>query len=173
MPRCASWRGGTSVGRGGRPGAPIGAGGVVSGLFYLLVIWPAAKATMSQLVILTLGLSVLLRGVVTAFWGTEPLRVPPLTGEAPVVWAGKILGFGEYEYRDASGHSGRAPLLAFAPGPTKHTLYLVPAFAERWPELVAQLGPHKASKGCLYLTRLEGVDRGALRALLQRSLDAN
>ena len=39
---------------------------------------------MSQLVILTLGLSVLLRGVVTAFWGTEPLRVPPLTGEAPV-----------------------------------------------------------------------------------------
>lgn len=90
-----------------------------------------------------------------------------------MVWAGKILGFGEYEYRYASGHSGRAPLLAFAPGPTKHTLYLVPAFAERWPELVAQLGPHKASKGCLYLTRLEGVDRGALRALLQRSLDAN
>lgn len=96
-----------------------------------------------------------------------------LTGEAPMVWAGKILGFGEYEYCYASGHSGRAPLLAFAPGPTKHTLYLVPAFAERWPELVAQLGPHKASKGCLYLTRLEGVDRGALRALLQRSLDAN
>lgn len=58
--------------------------GVVSGLFYLLVIWPAAKATMSQLVILTLGLSVLLRGVVTAFWGTEPLRVPPLTGDVPL-----------------------------------------------------------------------------------------
>lgn len=58
--------------------------GVVSGLFYLLVIWPAAKATMSQLVILTLGLSVLLRGVVTALWGSEPLRVPPLTGDVPV-----------------------------------------------------------------------------------------
>lgn len=58
--------------------------GVVSGLFYMLVIWPAAKATMSQLVILTLGLSVLLRGVVTAFWGTDPLRVPPLSGSSPV-----------------------------------------------------------------------------------------
>ncbi|HOA86070.1 MAG TPA: DUF1801 domain-containing protein [Microbacteriaceae bacterium] len=96
-----------------------------------------------------------------------------LTGEAPIVWAGRILGFGEYEYRYASGHGGRAPLLAFAPGPTKHTLYLVPAFAERWPELMAQLGAHKASKGCLYLTRLRDVDLGVLRTLLQRSLDAS
>ena len=95
-----------------------------------------------------------------------------ITGETPVVWAGRIIGFGEYEYRYDSGHSGRAPLLAFAPGATKHTLYLVPAFAERWPELLAQLGPHRASKGCLYLTRLAGIDRAVLRTLLERSLDA-
>jgi len=95
-----------------------------------------------------------------------------ITGETPVVWAGRIIGFGEYEYRYDSGHSGRAPLLAFAPGATKHTLYLVPAFAERWPELLAQLGPHRASKGCLYLTRLTGIDRAVLRTLLERSLDA-
>ena len=95
-----------------------------------------------------------------------------ITGETPVVWAGRIIGFGEYEYRYDSGHSGRAPLLAFAPGATKHTHYLVPAFAERWPELLAQLGPHRASKGCLYLTRLTGIDRAVLRTLLERSLDA-
>lgn len=95
-----------------------------------------------------------------------------LTGAPPVVWAGRILGFGEYEYRYDSGHSGRAPLLAFAPGTAKHTLYLVPAFAERWPELLEPLGPHRASKGCLYLTRLTGVDRAALRTLLERSRDA-
>ena len=95
-----------------------------------------------------------------------------ITGETPVVWAGRIIGFGEYEYRYDSGHSGRAPLLAFAPGATKHTLYLVPAFAERWPEPLAQLGPHRASKGCLYLTRLTGIDRAVLRTLLERSLDA-
>jgi hypothetical protein len=33
-----------------------------------------------------------------------------------------------------------------------------------------RLGSHRASKVCLYLTRLTGVDRSALRELLERSL---
>lgn len=93
-----------------------------------------------------------------------------LSGEQPVVWAGRIIGFGEYEYRYESGRGGRAPLLAFAPGPSKHTIYLVEDFSERWPDLMARLGAHRASKVCLYLTRLTGVDRDALRTLLERSL---
>lgn len=93
-----------------------------------------------------------------------------VSGEQPVVWAGRIIGFGEYEYLYESGHGGSAPLLAFAPGPTKHTIYLVNDFSERWPDLMASLGKHRASKACLYLTRLTGVDRGALRTLLERSL---
>ncbi len=93
-----------------------------------------------------------------------------ISGEPPVVWAGRIIGFGEYEYRYESGHGGRAPLLAFAPGPTKHTIYLTNDFSERWPELMVRLGKHRASKACLYLTRLIGVDRSALRTLLERSL---
>ncbi|QBE47521.1 DUF1801 domain-containing protein [Leucobacter triazinivorans] len=94
-----------------------------------------------------------------------------ISGEPPVVWAGRILGFGEYEYRYESGHGGRAPLLAFAPGPARHTVYLSNDFSERWPELMDALGPHRASKACLYLTRLAGVDRSVLRELLRRSLD--
>ena len=93
-----------------------------------------------------------------------------ISGEQPVVWAGRIIGFGEFEYRYESGHGGRAPLLAFAPGPAKHTIYLVNDFSERWPDLLARLGKHRASKVCLYLTRLTGVDRSALRELLERSL---
>lgn len=93
-----------------------------------------------------------------------------ISGEPPVVWAGRIIGFGEYAYRYASGHSGRAPLLAFAPGPARHTIYLTEGFSERWPDLTAALGKHRASKACLYLTRLTGVDRDALRTLLERSL---
>lgn len=93
-----------------------------------------------------------------------------ISGEQPVVWAGRIIGFGEYEYRYESGLGGRAPLLAFAPGPAKHTIYLVSDFSERWPDLMAQLGKHRASKTCLYLTRLTGVDRSALRKLLEHSL---
>jgi hypothetical protein len=93
-----------------------------------------------------------------------------ISGEQPVVWAGRIIGFGDYEYRYETGRSGHSPRLAFAPGASKHTLYLAHDFAERWPELTAQLGAHRASKACLYLTRLTGVDRAALRTLLERTL---
>lgn len=93
-----------------------------------------------------------------------------LIAEPPVVWAGRIIGFGDAEYRTDAGHVGRAPVLAFAPGPKHHTLYLVEGFAERWPELLEQLGPHRASKVCLYITRLSRVDLGVLRRLLELTL---
>jgi hypothetical protein len=94
-----------------------------------------------------------------------------ISGEQPVVWAGRIIGFGAYEYRYESGRAGRAPMLAFAPGPRQHTIYLPDGFSERWPDLMARLGNHRSSKVCLYLTRLTGVDRSVLRTLLERSLE--
>ncbi|HIY67635.1 MAG TPA: DUF1801 domain-containing protein [Candidatus Agrococcus pullicola] len=94
-----------------------------------------------------------------------------VSGAGPVVWAGRIIGFGEYEYLYESGHSGRAPELAFATGPRHHTLYLVRDFAEQWPELLDRLGKYRASTGCLYLTRLANIDRAVLRVLLERSLE--
>lgn len=93
-----------------------------------------------------------------------------VSGHDPVVWARRIIGFGEYRYRYASGHSGVAPLLAFATNNTKHTIYLSENFAETRPELLARLGPHTASKACLYLKRLEGTDLSVLRELLELSL---
>lgn len=93
-----------------------------------------------------------------------------VSGFEPVVWAGRILGFGQYEYRYDTGRSGYAPLLAFAPGPTKHTIYLSNDFSERWPDLMGRLGKYRASKACLYLTRLSGVDQEVLKLLLERSL---
>jgi hypothetical protein len=96
--------------------------------------------------------------------------ISEISGEQPVVWAGRIIGFGEYGYRYDTGRTGRAPLLAVAPGPKHHTIYLANDFSERWPDLMARLGKHRASKACLYLTRLTGVDRSVLRELLERSL---
>lgn len=94
-----------------------------------------------------------------------------VSGEEPVVWAGRILGFGEVTYAYESGHSGRMPLIAFAPGAARHTVYLATGFESLWPELLERIGPHKASKACLYLTRLSGVDRDILRTLIERSRD--
>lgn len=93
-----------------------------------------------------------------------------VSGLEPVVWAGRIIGFGEYEYLYDTGHGGRAPLLAFATAKSQHTIYLPNDFAERWPDLMAGLGPHRASKVCLYLTRLSRVDTDVLRSMLERSL---
>ena len=93
-----------------------------------------------------------------------------VSGEEAVVWAGRILGFGQLAYRYDSGREGIAPLLAFAPGPAKHTIYLVSGFSERWPDLMERLGSYRASTACLYLTRLSKVDRAVLRTLLERSL---
>ena len=93
-----------------------------------------------------------------------------VTGLEPVVWAKRILGFGEVGYAYESGRTGRMPELAFAPGAARHTLYLTPDFADRWPDLIDALGPHKASKVCLYLTRLTKIDMDVLREFLVRAL---
>lgn len=93
-----------------------------------------------------------------------------VSGEPPIVWAGRIIGFGEYRYRYESGRTGLSPRPAFASGPAKHTIYLPEHFAERGSDLLSRLGPHDASKVCLYLKRLTGVDRGVLRELLERTL---
>ncbi|WP_260405827.1 DUF1801 domain-containing protein [Microbacterium sp. G2-8] len=93
-----------------------------------------------------------------------------VTRQQPTVWAGRIIGYGEYEYRYDSGRTGRAPELAFATGAREHTLYLVNDASTRWPDVFDRLGKHRASRACVYLTRLTGVDRGALRELLELSL---
>jgi predicted GIY-YIG superfamily endonuclease len=47
-------------------------------------------------------------------------------------------------------------------------LYLGPGIENK--DLMARLGKHKAGKGCLYLTRLDDVDRNVLRTLVEESV---
>lgn len=44
-----------------------------------------------------------------------------ISGEEPVVWASRIIGFGEVEYRYESGLGGRMPVLAYSPASRQHT----------------------------------------------------
>jgi uncharacterized protein DUF1801 len=92
------------------------------------------------------------------------------TGEPPAMWGATIVGFGLYHYRYDSGHEGTAPLVGFAPRKGNLVMYLVGGVQDRYPELLEQLGPHKVGKGCLYLKRLDDVDREALRALVDRTV---
>jgi hypothetical protein len=94
-----------------------------------------------------------------------------LTGEQPLVWASRIIGFGEVAFRYESGHSGVMPILAFSPSARQFTLYLTSNFESRWSELMARLGTYRSGTACLYLTRLESIDRDVLRELLEHTRD--
>jgi Domain of unknown function (DU1801) len=92
------------------------------------------------------------------------------TGEPPAMWGTSIVGFGSYHYRYESGHEGTAALVGFSPRKANLVLYLVGGVADRYPQLLERLGPHKTGKGCLYLKRLDDVDREVLRELIERTL---
>lgn len=94
-----------------------------------------------------------------------------ISGEQPVVWASRIIGFGEVAYRYESGHGGVTPVLALSPAARQHTIYLTSDFEDRWPALMMRLGRYRSGTACLYLTRLEGTDRDVLRELLERTRD--
>ena len=92
-----------------------------------------------------------------------------VTGEQPAIWGTSIIGFGSYHYRYPSGREGDSALASFSPRSRHLAIYLVGDFAVRHQSVLARLGPHKAGKGCLYVKRLDQVDDGALRDLIDRS----
>ena len=92
-----------------------------------------------------------------------------VTGETPRMWGDKIVGFGKYRYRYASGREGEWFLTGFSPTKTGLTLYIMGGFTGR-KGLLGKLGKHRTGKGCLYLNRLEQVDAGVLRKLVKESV---
>jgi hypothetical protein len=93
-----------------------------------------------------------------------------LTGEEPHMFGPSIVGFGTYHYTYASGHSGSAPLAAFSPRKPELVIYL--GAEAQAPELLAKLGKHKASKGCLYVKKLADIDLKVLKAMIKKSIAA-
>ena len=61
------------------------------------------------------------------------------------------------------------PLAAFSPRKAKHSIYVMPDFPEK-ETLLAQLGKHKAAKGCLYINKLADVDLAVLRKIIEASI---
>ena len=86
------------------------------------------------------------------------------------MWGTSIVGFGDYDYRYDSGREGRAPLVGFSPRKANLVVYLVGGYEDRYPTLLERLGRHKIGKSCLYLRRLDDVDREVLRELVERTV---
>ena len=93
------------------------------------------------------------------------------TGEVPKMWGPSIIGFGSYRYAYESGREGEMPLTGVSPRKQSLVLYIMPGFTGS-AELLDRLGKHKTGRSCLYINKLDDVDRGALRQLVRESVRA-
>ena len=89
------------------------------------------------------------------------------TGKPAKMW-GSIVGFDTCRLKYASGREIDFMLIGFSPRKQNLVLYLGPGLAHK--NLLAKLGKHSTGKGCLYLKRLDDVDRGVLRALIDSTV---
>lgn len=93
-----------------------------------------------------------------------------VSGFAPRIWAGRMVGFGRYEYRYDSGRTGQALATGFAMGRAEISIYIMPGYTD-FGHILAGLGKHRLGKSCLYLRRLLPSDQPALRELIRAGLD--
>ena len=92
-----------------------------------------------------------------------------VTKQPAKMWGPSIVGFGTYNYRYESGHSGEAPLAGFAVRGRELVVYLSCEDPEQG-ELMAKLGKHKMGKSCLYFKRLSDLETKVLEELIAGSV---
>lgn len=91
------------------------------------------------------------------------------TGEKAKMWGTSIIGFGQYHYKsERSRQEGDWPLTGFSPRKQNLTLYITHGF-DAYTNLLAKLGKHKTSVGCLYINKLADVDMPTLEKLIKKS----
>lgn len=92
-----------------------------------------------------------------------------ITHEEPKMWGSSIVGFGSYHYVYASGREGDWMVTGFSPRAQNLTLYIMAGF-DRYEELMQKLGKFKTGKSCLYLSKLEDIDKSVLKKLIKASV---
>ena len=95
-----------------------------------------------------------------------------ITDVAPRMWGSSMIGFGRQPYRTSDGTKREWFAVGLAPRKAALTLYGLTYYGTNT-DLLQRLGPHTTGKGCLYLKRLEDVDREVLAELIRRAWTAN
>ncbi len=93
-----------------------------------------------------------------------------LTGNSAEMWGPSIVGFGRRNYEYESGRAGEWFIVGFSPRKEHLVLYGI-AGVSTGDEALSRLGKHKTGKGCLYIKKMEDVDRAVLRELVKTSID--
>ena len=95
-----------------------------------------------------------------------------VTGLEPKMWGPSIVGYGSYDYRYDSGRTGTMCRAGFSPRKAALTLYLADDYGMRQADAdawFARLGKHSTGKSCLYVKRLDKVERAAREGLFALS----
>ena len=97
-----------------------------------------------------------------------------VTGVNPVMWGPSIVGFGETElFSNATGKSvGTWPIVAFSPRKSALTLYGMTE-TEEMRALLPSLGTYTESVACVYVKKLDDIDREVLRRLIRACWEAH
>lgn len=91
-----------------------------------------------------------------------------ISGCQPKMWGDSIIGFGAYHYKYDSGREGDWFISGFSPRKQYLSIYIMSGF-DRYNDLLSRLGKYKTAKSCLYIKRLDHVDREVLYDLIQAS----
>ncbi|MCR9261790.1 MAG: DUF1801 domain-containing protein [Pseudomonadaceae bacterium] len=89
------------------------------------------------------------------------------TQDKPMMWGDKIVGCGKHHYTYADGKPGEICNVGFAPRARSFAFYLA-NFPGR-DKLLAKLGKHKFSGGCLHISKLEDVDEKVLETIIKKA----
>lgn len=91
------------------------------------------------------------------------------TGSRPQMWGTSIVGFGSYSYSNSAGKDFEWMLTGFSPRKQATSVYIMAGF-KTFDALMKKLGRYKTGKSCLYIKRLEDVDKGILQKLIDESV---
>ena len=91
-----------------------------------------------------------------------------VTRKPPKMWGPSIIGFGTYHYKYESGREGDMCMTGFSPRKPALVLYIGAILQDK--ELMGKLGKYKMGKGCLYIKRLDDIDRKVLKQLVVNSV---
>ena len=94
-----------------------------------------------------------------------------VTGEPATMWGPTMVGFGSKPYTVTTG-TNEMFVLGFSPRKGALTVYGVYNDDAPADTLFEELGPHTTGKGCLYLKRLDAVDRDVLERLVRQGWEA-
>lgn len=92
------------------------------------------------------------------------------TKQAPKMWGGAIVGFGDYHYiSERTGREGDWFITGFSPRKANLTVYGMSGGWEKYPE-IKNLGKYTLGVGCLYIKKLDDVHLPTLRKLVAQSV---